>query len=412
MMCGGACYRQPSWEHRIKEIEPGLWPTPTADAANERRTPYAQGGKSLSYAAKLWPTPRARDHKGKGFPDQLPNAVAKAERQRTWPTPTARDHTGHQRSNTKQGGNALREEVGGSLNPPWVEWLMGWPIGWTALKPLAMAKFQQWLQQHGGCSVNPNNPNPQGGTMNLHPDKTKVTIIQSRAEMNLDLINEYAQEMKDGTIFDAIDAIRENGHFYIYNGAHRVEAARQINFTLDISWTPGTRADAEWAALAANTKHGLRRSTATKQRVAKNALLHEKGAGLSDREIARWCQVDHKTVGKLRKGLEASGEIPQIAERTVTRNGKTFTQAAKAEPEYAAVWQLEEGVKSWLGKALHSANATKISILTEIKKKTASGKRNLERLLTSDIILPSPRRKQDVVQACNNVLDQMEQAAK
>ena len=249
--------------------------------------------------------------------------------------------------------------------------------------------------------------------MNLHPDKTKVTIIQSRAEMNLDLISEYAQEMKDGTNFDAVKAIRaDNGHFYIYDGAHRVEAARNINYTIDISWVPGTRTDAEWLALSANQKHGLRRSTKDKQRVSRNALLHPNAATLSDRAIAKHCQVDHKTVGHIRANLVVSGEIPQIAERTVTRNGKTFTQAAKAEPEYAAVWQLEEGVKSWLEKALHSANATKISVLTEIKKKTASGKRNLERLITGDIILPGPRRKQDVVQACNNVLDQMEQAAK
>ena len=38
----------------------------------------------------------------------------------------------------------------GQLNPPWVEWLMGWPTGWTDLKPLAMDKFQEWWQQHGG----------------------------------------------------------------------------------------------------------------------------------------------------------------------------------------------------------------------------------------------------------------------
>jgi len=37
----------------------------------------------------------------------------------------------------------------GTLNPTWVEWLMGWPIGWTDLKPLEMDKFQQWLDSHG-----------------------------------------------------------------------------------------------------------------------------------------------------------------------------------------------------------------------------------------------------------------------
>jgi hypothetical protein len=38
---------------------------------------------------------------------------------------------------------------GGSLNPTWVEWLMGWPLGWTDLKPLEMGKFQQWCERHG-----------------------------------------------------------------------------------------------------------------------------------------------------------------------------------------------------------------------------------------------------------------------
>jgi len=38
---------------------------------------------------------------------------------------------------------------GGRLNPEFSEWLMGWMIGATDLKPLAMDKFQSWLQQHG-----------------------------------------------------------------------------------------------------------------------------------------------------------------------------------------------------------------------------------------------------------------------
>jgi hypothetical protein len=36
----------------------------------------------------------------------------------------------------------------GRLNPSWVEWLMGWPVGWTDLKPSEMGKFHSWLQSH------------------------------------------------------------------------------------------------------------------------------------------------------------------------------------------------------------------------------------------------------------------------
>lgn len=35
------------------------------------------------------------------------------------------------------------------LNLSFVEWLMGWPIGWTDCKPVETESFQQWLHLHG-----------------------------------------------------------------------------------------------------------------------------------------------------------------------------------------------------------------------------------------------------------------------
>jgi hypothetical protein len=72
--------------------------------------------------------------------------------QRMWPTPTS-----HMAKETNAPSEALRNEpslssrVGGKLNPMWVEWLMGWPLGWTDLKPLEMDKYRLWQQQHGNC---------------------------------------------------------------------------------------------------------------------------------------------------------------------------------------------------------------------------------------------------------------------
>ena len=46
-------------------------------------------------------------------------------------------------------GATLQTVVGsGQLNPEWVEWLMGWPIGWTDLKPLETDRFRRWLRLH------------------------------------------------------------------------------------------------------------------------------------------------------------------------------------------------------------------------------------------------------------------------
>lgn len=38
---------------------------------------------------------------------------------------------------------------GGQLNPEFVEWLMGWPIGWTGFGALEMGRFRRWCALHG-----------------------------------------------------------------------------------------------------------------------------------------------------------------------------------------------------------------------------------------------------------------------
>jgi hypothetical protein len=44
------------------------------------------------------------------------------------------------KNTTIEEARSMGAENGGKLNPDWVEWLMGWPLGWTDLKPLEMDK--------------------------------------------------------------------------------------------------------------------------------------------------------------------------------------------------------------------------------------------------------------------------------
>jgi len=66
------------------------------------------------------------------------------------PTLTA-DDTGHRKRKYQQGGSALSLVVGGPLSPTWLDWMMGFPIGYSALKPLEGPRFQQWLRSHFPC---------------------------------------------------------------------------------------------------------------------------------------------------------------------------------------------------------------------------------------------------------------------
>lgn len=94
-----------------------------------------------------WPTPQARDFRtGKGSRWQTPekrsrnlnDKVAFLNGHKLLPTPTAQDAKNStlppsQRERDSIPGFLLRngEQSGGRLNPDWVEWLMGVPIGWT-----------------------------------------------------------------------------------------------------------------------------------------------------------------------------------------------------------------------------------------------------------------------------------------
>jgi hypothetical protein len=78
---------------------------------------------------EMWPTPTQSDgyHGGRG--DLLAMVrTGSVSRRARWPTPVASD-AGKDRGSSA--GWGLRDAAGGQLNPPWVEWLMGYPAGWT-----------------------------------------------------------------------------------------------------------------------------------------------------------------------------------------------------------------------------------------------------------------------------------------
>jgi hypothetical protein len=144
-----------------------LWPTPTASLGTNggRITPNkARDGGTLieAISMQMWPTPTARDWKsGQASNSTYQRNSRPLSEVVLWPTPTAITNSGGP-ALCKWGGSGSRQklknlvspaELNGQLNPTWVEWLMGWPIGWTGLEPLAMGKFQEWRQQHGGCSL-------------------------------------------------------------------------------------------------------------------------------------------------------------------------------------------------------------------------------------------------------------------
>lgn len=106
MAANGFVFQHPTAERPMKETGCGLWPTAKASIRGDCPSERLRRTPDLPSAIKMRPLPD---------------------------------------------GSAPPQD--GQLNPDWVEWFMGWPIGWTELKPLAMDRFREWQQQHSLCCV-------------------------------------------------------------------------------------------------------------------------------------------------------------------------------------------------------------------------------------------------------------------
>lgn len=132
-----------------------MWPTPQTDSFRSR------GGarkheKGLDGMARDWPTPMATDGNKPSAGNRKAADLTRASQ--LWMTPTARDHKdgattlantpvngllGRQVLATPMAGSDISEPRR-TLNPAFVEALMGWPTGWTAFGCAATA-WSHWL---------------------------------------------------------------------------------------------------------------------------------------------------------------------------------------------------------------------------------------------------------------------------
>ena len=136
-----------------------MWPTPTAagfDCADvprllqRREEVKAKGingnafGLTLGQAVKvaMWPTPDASMGTGGRVSAEPPIGKRKSGAKKSitlndavkWqmvPTPCATDWKLSCKQGRRRGQLTEAVAVGGQLNPTWVEWLMGFPLGWT-----------------------------------------------------------------------------------------------------------------------------------------------------------------------------------------------------------------------------------------------------------------------------------------
>ena len=114
-----------------------LLPTPRATDGSKGARSEAGALKELArgrnmdlgMVARLWPTPHGFSPDGRSN-GPSGNELGRAVNRSLWATPTISGN--HNRKGASPtSGDGLATQAGGSLNPTWVEWLMGFPLGWT-----------------------------------------------------------------------------------------------------------------------------------------------------------------------------------------------------------------------------------------------------------------------------------------
>ena len=124
--------------------------------------------------SQAWPTPTARDHKDTGentdyqrIADRSGLAGVVQVREPSWPTPVARDAQSYLKVKRGSGSQESGMERipplavavspdgppanGGQLNPTWVEWLMGFPLGWTVCEAWETRSSRRSRNGSGGA---------------------------------------------------------------------------------------------------------------------------------------------------------------------------------------------------------------------------------------------------------------------
>src|SRR6185312_11071780 len=131
MTRNGTVYQLPLLVPRTSETEFGLLPIPIA--SNTKAIALRTGGRPPKDYTQIWRTPTASDATKWNNQSQA-DRLAKGQSLRlcTQVSP--------------EGGK------GGSLNPTWVEWLMGFPAEWTVLEDSATPSSRRSRKSSGGRS--------------------------------------------------------------------------------------------------------------------------------------------------------------------------------------------------------------------------------------------------------------------
>jgi len=138
-------------------------------------------------------------------------------------------------------------------------------------------------------------------------DITVDPDVQQRvSHVNLDLVAEYAEAIHDDATFPPVVVFHDGSEYWLADGFHRVEAARQAGLQeIQAYVRQGGRRDAVFFAVGANVDHGAQRTKADKRRAVETLLSDPEWSQRADSWIAGTARVSHTFVARIREAIGA-----------------------------------------------------------------------------------------------------------
>lgn len=150
------------------------------------------------------------------------------------------------------------------------------------------------------------------------------TRAQSRAEIDIVVVGEYAEDIKAGATFPPLVVFYDEKTYWLSEGFHRYHAYQQAEIThVRVVIKTGGLREAILQSLGSNADHGKRRTNADKRRAVEMMLKDAEWNDWPQAQIAKQCVVTPEYVSRLRKELSIDRSID--TPRTATRNGTTYT---------------------------------------------------------------------------------------
>ena len=159
---------------------------------------------------------------------------------------------------------------------------------------------------------------------------------QARERLDNDTVAEYAEAMERKERLPPIVCYHDGSTYWLADGFHRYHAARKRGEkVIEAQVIKGSRDDARWHAAGANTQHGLKRTTADKQKAVRLALALR--PTMSDNKIAAHCGVSQPFVAKVRRestsnGLKSDTSVPVLRTGADGRTINTANIGRRPEP--------------------------------------------------------------------------------